>query len=147
MHSKHWKFLAGSALSAALLAAPLTALPAAAEVPAAPGVVINEAYLSGGSTGAAFRNKFVELYNNSDAAVNLGGWSLQYRSGTGTSAPSGITSLSGSIPAKGHFLIKEPATTRAPRPRNCRPPTSTGPAPSIPQAPAEPSSWPSRQRQ
>jgi len=106
MHSKHWKFLAGSALSAALLAAPLTALPAAAEVPAAPGIVINEAYLSGGSTGAAFRNKFVELYNNSDAAVNLGGWSLQYRSGTGTSAPSGITSLSGSIPAKGHFLIK-----------------------------------------
>src|SRR5690606_17406870 len=27
------------------------------------GVVINEAYLSGGSAGAAFTNKFVELYN------------------------------------------------------------------------------------
>ncbi|OFI38636.1 multifunctional nuclease/2',3'-cyclic-nucleotide 2'-phosphodiesterase/5'-nucleotidase/3'-nucleotidase [Arthrobacter sp. SW1] len=119
MHSKHWKFLVGSALSATLLAAPLTAIPAVAadEAPAAPGVVINEAYLSGGSSGAAFRNKFVELYNSSDAAVDLSGWSLQYRSGAGTSAPTGVTALSGTIPAKGYFLVKgasNSATSTAP---------------------------------
>ncbi len=59
--------------------------------PAATGtspVVINEAYLSGGSAGAAFKNKFVELYNASDAPVSLDGWSLQYRSARRSGAPS-----------------------------------------------------------
>ena len=99
----------GTALSAGLIAAPLAAVPAAAEVSAAAGtspVVINEAYLSGGSTGAAYKNKFVELYNTSDAPVSLDGWSVQYRSGTGTAAPTGVAALSGSIPAKGHYLVQ-----------------------------------------
>lgn len=70
------------------------------------GVVINEAYLSGGSAGAAFTNKFVELYNPTDAAVSLDGTSLQYRSATGTAASSSTIALTGTIPAKGHFLVK-----------------------------------------
>ncbi|KII26610.1 hypothetical protein M707_26825, partial [Arthrobacter sp. AK-YN10] len=48
MRRKHWKFLAGTVLSAGLAAAPLTAVPAlAADDPAAPGspVVVSEAYL------------------------------------------------------------------------------------------------------
>ena len=65
-------------MSAGLLA-PLAAFPAvadntAAEVSPAAGtspVVINEAYLSGGSTGAAYKNRFLELYNASDAPVSL----------------------------------------------------------------------------
>src|SRR5690606_2843989 len=40
----------------------LIAAPASANT-AGTGVVINEAALSGGSAGAAFKNKFVELYN------------------------------------------------------------------------------------
>ncbi|WP_324644115.1 ExeM/NucH family extracellular endonuclease [Pseudarthrobacter sp. LT1] len=109
MHQKTWKLSLGTALSAGLIAAPLAAVPAAAEVSAAAGtspVVINEAYLSGGSSGAAYRNKFVELYNTSDAPVSLEGWSVQYRSGTGTAAPSGVAALSGSIPAKGYYLVQ-----------------------------------------
>src|SRR4029453_6427310 len=111
MHQKHWKVAAGTALSAGLLAAPLTAVPAiAADDPSAPpgtsAVVINEAYLSGGSSGSAFRIKFVELYNSSDTPVSLAGWSLQYRSATSTGAPTGITPLTGSIPAKGYYLIQ-----------------------------------------
>ena len=104
-----WKTALGTALSAALVAAPLAAAPAFAVEPAPSGtspVVINEAYLSGGSSGAAFKNKFVELYNSSDAAVSLEGWSLQYRSGTGAGAPSSVAALKGSIPAKGHYLLK-----------------------------------------
>ncbi len=98
-------------MSVGLLAAPLTARPAiAADDPAAPpgtsAVVINEAYLSGGSSGSAFKNKFVELYNSSDTPVSLAGWSLQYRSATSTAAPTGITPLTGSIPAKGYYLIQ-----------------------------------------
>ena len=107
MQHQYWKSAAGTVLSVGLLAAPLTAAPAfAADDPAAPTgtspVVINEAYLSGGSTGAAFKNKFVELYNSSDTPVSLAGWSLQYRSATATTAPTGITPLTGSIPAKGY---------------------------------------------
>ncbi|YCH05973.1 ExeM/NucH family extracellular endonuclease [Arthrobacter sp. alpha11c] len=111
MHQQLWKLAAGTVLSVGLLAAPLTARPAiAADDPAAPpgtsAVVINEAYLSGGSSGSAFRNKFVELYNSSDTPVSLAGWSLQYRSATSTAAPTGITPLTGSIPAKGYYLIQ-----------------------------------------
>lgn len=109
MHQKLWKSALGAALSAGLIAAPLTAVPAAAEVSPAAGtspVVINEAYLSGGSSGAAYKNKFVELYNSSDAPVSLEGWSVQYRSASGTAAPTGVAALSGSIPAKGYYLMQ-----------------------------------------
>ncbi|CAM3259732.1 Endonuclease YhcR precursor [Arthrobacter ulcerisalmonis] len=111
MHHSTWKLALGTALSAGLVIAPLTALPAVAvdAAPAAAGsspVTINEAYLSGGSAGAAFKNKFVELYNSSDAAVSLNGWSLQYRAAGSTGNPSGVAALTGSIPAKGHYLIQ-----------------------------------------
>ena len=105
-----WKTALGTALSAGLIAAPLAAVPAfAVEVSPAAGtspVIINEAYLSGGSAGAAYKNKFVELYNTSDAPVSLDGWSLQYRSATGTTAPSFAAPLTGTIPAKGYYLLK-----------------------------------------
>ncbi len=111
MKQTTWKTALGTALSAALIAAPLAAAPANATEPspAAIGtspVVINEAYLSGGSSGAAFKNKFVELYNGSDAPVSLEGWSVQYRSATATGAPSSVAALTGSIPAKGYYLLK-----------------------------------------
>ncbi|NUT71889.1 ExeM/NucH family extracellular endonuclease [Pseudarthrobacter sp. C4D7] len=114
MHQKTWKLTLGTALSAGLIAAPLATLPAVADNTATQAsgaagtspVVINEAYLSGGSSGAAYRNKFVELYNSSDAPVSLDGWSVQYRSYNGTGAPSGIAALSGSIPAKGYYLVQ-----------------------------------------
>ena len=64
---------------AALGASALIAAPASADV-SGTGVVINEAYLSGGSAGAAFTNKFIELYNPTAAPVTLDGLSLQYRS-------------------------------------------------------------------
>ncbi|MFD5224687.1 ExeM/NucH family extracellular endonuclease [Microbacterium sp. NPDC058342] len=70
------------------------------------GVVINEAYLSGGSAGAAFTNKFVELYNPTDEDVALDGLSLLYRSATGTGKPSGDIALTGTIPAGGHYLVQ-----------------------------------------
>ena len=111
MHHSTWKLALGTALSVGLIAAPLAALPAAAvdAAPAAAGtspVTINEAYLSGGSGGAAFKNKFVELYNSSDTAVPLSGWSLQYRAAGSAGNPSGVAPLTGSIPAKGHYLVQ-----------------------------------------
>ena len=81
-------------------------------------MVINEAYLSGGSAGAAYQNKFIELYNPTDAEVSLDGWSLQYRSATGTANPTGVAALSGSIEAGGYFLVRQ--TPTVPAARSCR---------------------------
>ena len=90
---------------AALSLGSLAALPAAADTTGT-GVVINEAYLSGGSAGAAFKNKFVELYNPTSEPVTLDGMSLQYRSATGTAAFNGVAPLTGVIPAGGYYLVQ-----------------------------------------
>ncbi|GAA4707130.1 5'-nucleotidase [Promicromonospora umidemergens] len=96
------------ALSAAL-AVPATAAfaaPAATEDgPDSGHVVISEAYLVGGSSGQPYRNKFVELYNPTDEPVSVDGWSVQYKSATGSSF-SGVTALSGTIAAGGHYLVQ-----------------------------------------
>ncbi|MBA3019754.1 ExeM/NucH family extracellular endonuclease [Propionicimonas sp.] len=68
-------------------------------------VVISEAYLNGGSSGATYLNKYVELYNPTDSAVSLTGWSLQYRAYNSTS-PASVANLAGTIPAKGYYLIQ-----------------------------------------
>ncbi|MFL6245990.1 MAG: DNA/RNA non-specific endonuclease [Thermoanaerobaculia bacterium] len=47
-------------------------------------IVISQIYGGGGNTGAAFQNDFIELYNPTTAAVDLGGWTVQYASATGT---------------------------------------------------------------
>jgi 5'-nucleotidase len=71
-------------------------LAAVVAVPAAPAgadpdggdVVIREVYVNGGSTGASYTNKFVELYNPTATAVDVSGWSVQYKSSTGTAITS-----------------------------------------------------------
>jgi len=94
-----------AAVAAAVVALGLVGFQPAAAAPDGSGVVINEAFLSGGSAGAAFNEKFIELYNPTDDDVNLTGWSLQYRSATGTGNFTGVTALSGTIPAGGYFLV------------------------------------------
>ena len=90
---------------AALVAGTLLVAPAAhAAVGADAPVVINEIYGGGGASGAVRTNDFIELYNTTDAPVELAGWSVQYKSASGASW-TGSTTLSGSIPANGHFLV------------------------------------------
>ncbi|MET4052885.1 5'-nucleotidase [Frigoribacterium sp. PvP054] len=89
-----------------LLLGPLVPV-AAVAAPDGSGVVIAEAYLKGGSANAPFNRKFVELYNPTSASVSLAGWSLQYRSATGSGAFS-AAALDGTIPAEGHFLVAIP---------------------------------------
>ncbi|GLB68800.1 ExeM/NucH family extracellular endonuclease [Arthrobacter mangrovi] len=107
-----WKPAACGAIAAGVLASgfaalPATAAPAASAAQAAAGaVVINEAYVNGGSANAPYTHKFVELFNPGDAPVTLDGMSLQYRSSGGTSAPTGVVALKGTIPANGYFLVQ-----------------------------------------
>ena len=72
------------------------------------GLVINEVYGGGGNSGGAFRNDFVELYNPSNEPIILSEMSLQYRSAGGTGAPasSNVLPLTGTVPAKGTFLVQ-----------------------------------------
>lgn len=95
-------------LGAALLGSAL--VPAPAFAADGPRVVINEAYLKGGSANAPFSKKFVELYNAGDAAQDLTGWSLQYRAASNVAAPNGANTqpLSGSIAPGGYYLIGLP---------------------------------------
>ncbi len=91
--------------AAALLAAPLVATAPASASPDGTGLVIEEAYLKGGSANQPFTNKFVELGNPTDAPISVDGWSLQYRAATSTGAPS-IGKLAGSVPAHGTYLVQ-----------------------------------------
>ena len=98
-------------LSLAVAATGLYALPAAAN-PTGTGLVISEVYGAGGNSGATLSNDYIELYNPTDAAVNVGGMSVQYRSASGTTVgASNITALTNSIPAHGHYLVQEAAGT------------------------------------
>ncbi|WP_432995212.1 ExeM/NucH family extracellular endonuclease [Dactylosporangium sp. CA-233914] len=96
---------------------PLFADPAAAN-PAGTGLVISEAYVNGGSSGASYLNKFIELYNPTSSPIPLSGSTLQYRAPTSTVVPSGaqVFALSGTVAAHGHFLIQLPSNNAATNP-------------------------------
>ena len=73
-------------------------------------VVISQVYGGGGNAGATLRNDFIEILNKGTSAVNLGGWSLQYSSATGTTWTN-ITPLSGTLQPGQYYLIQEAAGT------------------------------------
>jgi len=84
----------------------LTALPAQA---VSASVVISEVYGGGGNSGAIWKNDFVELYNRSDAAVDVSGWVVQYFSAGATSpipASGNTATLSGSVAPHHTYLVE-----------------------------------------
>ena len=74
-------------------------------------LLILQAYGTGSATDGAASHSFVELYNTTDTAVNLSGYSLQYAAGTDVDAKASVDgdwtviNLSGTIPANGSYLI------------------------------------------
>ena len=62
-------------------------------------------YGGGGNSGATYQNDFVELYNRGTVAVDIGGWSLQYASATGTGWDFSKQPLGGTIAPGQYFLI------------------------------------------
>ncbi|GAB3179804.1 hypothetical protein GCM10027060_08230 [Nesterenkonia halophila] len=74
-------------------------------------VVISEVYTTGAGTDAAFDQRFIELQNTGETAVDLSGWSINYRPssrGEDSLTPSGHTDLSGTVEPGGHYLISNP---------------------------------------
>ena len=83
-------------------AAPLAATAAvSADAP----IVINEVYGGGGNSGATYTSDFVELFNTSDEAVALDGWTIQYASATGGNWA--MTPLTGTIAPGAHYLVQQ----------------------------------------
>lgn len=103
----------GLAVAATLAAAVtgLTLAPLPTAQAASTGLVISEVYGGGGNSGATLTHDFIELYNPTSAPISVNGMSVQYRSSGSTSAATGVTPLSGSVPAGGHYLIQEAVGT------------------------------------
>ncbi len=91
------------------------AVPAEAATDAS-AVVISEVYGGGASGGATWERDYVELYNPTDAPVDLAGTSVQYRSAASDKNPTGVTRLTGTIAAGGYHLVAEGGTTAGARP-------------------------------
>ncbi|MDB5201947.1 MAG: Endonuclease/exonuclease/phosphatase [Ferruginibacter sp.] len=70
------------------------------------GLVISQIYVNGGSTGATYQYKFVELYNPTSSPISLNGLSIQYASPTGTTAQPYALSTTATIPAGRYYLIQ-----------------------------------------
>src|SRR6185312_6931360 len=62
-------------------------------------MVISQVFAGGGNA-----NDFVELFNRGSAVADLGGWSLQYASGSGSTWQP--TALAGSVQPGGHYLVQ-----------------------------------------
>ena len=67
-------------------------------------MVVSQVYGGGGNSGATYANDFVELFNRGATAVDLGTWSIQYASATGTSWQ--VTPLTGSVQPGKYFLVQ-----------------------------------------
>ncbi|WP_245237172.1 lamin tail domain-containing protein, partial [Paenibacillus ihuae] len=119
----------GTTLLSLLLAAELTLVPAWSAGPAAaaaallpgtpyttdgsysvsvPHIIVNQVYGGGdaATTGGYFSNGYIELYNPTDSAVDLSGWSLQYSDPTMNGAWSKLN-LNGMIKAHSSYLITD----------------------------------------
>jgi uncharacterized protein len=78
-------------------------------------VRISQVYAGSGS-GCTWNSKYIELFNSSGSPVDIGGWSVQYGSSTGSTFGSSTYNYvfipSGAqIPACGYFLIKGATST------------------------------------
>ncbi|QNN52244.1 ExeM/NucH family extracellular endonuclease [Nocardioides mesophilus] len=94
-------------LTTALIGSTVALAPSAQADPAGTGLVLNEVYGGGGNSVATYRNDFVEILNPTSAAIDLGGLSVQYRSATGTTNPSGVVALADvELPGGASYLLQ-----------------------------------------
>ena len=68
-------------------------------------IVISQLYGGGGNAGATFTNDYVELFNRGTTTVDIGGWSLQYASATGSGWDFNKQPLGGTIAPGQYYLV------------------------------------------
>ena len=74
---------------------------------AASDVVISQVYGGGGNSGALYKNDFIELFNRGASPVDVGNWSVQYASATGTGW--NVTPLPSVVLQPGQYLLVQQA--------------------------------------
>src|ERR671937_1670143 len=94
---RRFRQLFALAFAVALLVAP-------AARSASSNMVVSQLFAGGGNANAPYANDFVELFNRGGTSVDLGNWSIQYASASGTTWQ--VTSLSGSVQPGGHYLVQ-----------------------------------------
>ncbi len=68
-------------------------------------IVISQIYGGGGNSGASYHNDYVELYNRGTSVVDIGGWSLQYASASGSGWGFNRQPLGGTIAPGQYYLV------------------------------------------
>lgn len=68
-------------------------------------IVISQLYGGGGNPGATHQHDYVELFNRGTAAVDIGGWSLQYASASGSGWSFNRQPLGGTIAPGEYYLV------------------------------------------
>jgi 5'-nucleotidase len=109
MSSSRQRLAASLGLAVAATGLSFVTSPTAFAAPA--DLVISEVYGGGGNSGASLTNDFIELYNPTDAAISVSGWSIQWRSQNATGPATGVTPLTGSVPPGEHYLVQQAAGT------------------------------------
>lgn len=108
----------GAGLAGVLFAVSLIILPLQISSGMPTNLVISQVYGGGGNIGATFTNDFIEVFNPTNAAIDVTGWSVQYASNTGTTWQ--VTALSGVIQPGKYYLVQQAAgsggTTPLPTP-------------------------------
>ncbi len=88
----------------ATLATALPLLGLGLAAPAGAAIVISQVYGAGGNSGATLKQDFIELFNNGNSPVAIGGWSVQYASATGSSWQ--VTAIApGTVLQPGRYLL------------------------------------------
>jgi uncharacterized protein YjdB len=72
-------------------------------------VVISQIYGGGGNSGSVYTHDFVELFNRGQEPVNIGGYSLQYASSTGSGWGSPLVVLPDSTLQPGQYFLVQQA--------------------------------------
>ena len=102
MNTRRLSSLLGAARGITLA---ILSLLAPASASAVGNVVISQVYGGGGGTGY-YKYDYVELYNRTDVAVTLTGWSIQYASTSGSFSSVYALPAGTVIPAGGYFLVQ-----------------------------------------
>ena len=68
-------------------------------------MVISQIYGGGGNGGATYQNDYVELFNAGTVPFDLGGWTIQYASATGSGTWSNIQPLGGVVQPGQYYLV------------------------------------------
>ncbi|HHT12285.1 MAG TPA: lamin tail domain-containing protein, partial [Propionibacterium sp.] len=67
-------------------------------------LIINEVFARGGSTNQAYQHKYIELYNPTDAAIDLTGYGLSYSSASNEGLGN-VCNLTSSLEAGGFYVV------------------------------------------